>query len=405
MPGGGGAWARGQAVPTGGDNPAFNNRGGGGRGNNQRREFRAKPTEYTAISHNMLPGAVSEFLRQFRAAMRANRMGEMRRLYLGEFHALTKAYFRDQPWPTADEVRLLLTRNGGETRDGGSREELDVFLTLYAELYYRHLYQALRPTLAARRASWHNYRALYNMFIDADSALSRSGLQLPIEWLYDMLDEFVYQFQEWCQFRARGDRLTEEDVAALGAKDCVGVWNVKNVNGYLEAIADASQIADALKRGELDRPGMLHVLGYFALVSAARVHVLAGDPGAALQALGPVDLRPNKRGIFARVTACHITLHYYLGFAYFGAQRYVDAIKTLSSIVLYLHSTNKQHHTHSYAYEQVRFVFESPACLLACSRSEEALLCWGRHVTTDFITQLIVLAGSQTPTRTVRTTI
>ena len=68
----------------------------------------------------------------------------------------------------------------------------------------------------------------------------------------------------------------------------------------------------------------------------------------------PVDLRPNKRGIFARVTACHITLHYYMGFAYFASERYVDAIKALSSIVLYLHSTNKQHHTHSYAY--VRYI-------------------------------------------------
>ena len=42
--------------------------------------------------------------------------------------------------------------------------------------------------------------------------------QLPNGWLWDMVDEFVYQFQSWAQFRGKAAARGGEDLAAL--KQC-----------------------------------------------------------------------------------------------------------------------------------------------------------------------------------------
>jgi translation initiation factor 3 subunit L len=92
------------------------------------------------------------------------------------------------------------------------------------------------------------------------------------------------------------------------------------------------------------------MLGYFSIVGLLRMHCLLGDYWLGLKTLEPIDL--TKKGLFSRVTACQITLYYYLGFAYLMMRRYVDAIKTFSSILLYI-SRTKQYHTRSYQYESV----------------------------------------------------
>lgn len=58
-----------------------------------------------------------------------------------------------------------------------------------------------------------------------------------------------------------------------------------------------------------------------------------------------VDL--SKKGLFTRVTSCHISVFYYVGWAYLMTRRYVDAIKTFSNILFYIART-KQYHTRSY---------------------------------------------------------
>ncbi len=95
-------------------------------------------------------------------------------------------------------------------------------------------------------------------------------------------------------------------------------------------------------------------MGYFSIVGLLRMHCLLGDYWLALKTLEPIDL--SKKGMFARVTACQITLYYYLGFAYLMMRRYVDAIKTFSTILLYI-SRTKQYHTRSYQYESVGALF------------------------------------------------
>ena len=106
---------------------------------------------------------------------------------------------------------------------------------LYKELYYRHIYSKLQPTLEQRIESWLNYCDIFNLLLTVDTPLS---LELPNQWLWDMIDEFIYQFQvcavdilipislaclpfpvlvlqAFCQFRSRVKGKTEDELNML----------------------------------------------------------------------------------------------------------------------------------------------------------------------------------------------
>jgi len=46
-------------------------------------------------------------------------------------------------------------------------------------------------------------------------------MQLPNQWLWDMVDEFVYQFQSFCQYRAKMKNKTEQEIDLLRQFDQV----------------------------------------------------------------------------------------------------------------------------------------------------------------------------------------
>ena len=50
------------------------------------------------------------------------------------------------------------------------------------------------------------------VFADSDGPV---GLELPNQWLWDIIDEFIYQFQSFCNYRNRLRTKTEEEIALL----------------------------------------------------------------------------------------------------------------------------------------------------------------------------------------------
>lgn len=53
------------------------------------------------------------------------------------------------------------------------------------------------------------------------------NMQLPNQWLWDMVDEFVYQFQSFCQYRAKMKSKTEQEIALLKQSDQVAMVHFK----------------------------------------------------------------------------------------------------------------------------------------------------------------------------------
>ena len=77
-------------------------------------------------------------------------------------------------------------------------------------MYFRHLYARVTPDLRARVASWNNYRDLFGVIISHTTTM-----QLPSVWLWDMIDEFIYQYQSFALFRGKMAARSAEEVEAL----------------------------------------------------------------------------------------------------------------------------------------------------------------------------------------------
>lgn len=105
--------------------------------------------------------------------------------------------------------------------------------------------------------------------------------------------------------------------------------------------------------GEFGTRPLYKTLGYFSIIGLLRVHCLLGDYVLALKMMDNIVL--NKKAMFARVTACHVTTYYYVGFAYMMMRRYADAIKAFSTILSFIQRT-KQYHSRSYQFDQVKFL-------------------------------------------------
>jgi hypothetical protein len=59
---------------------------------------------------------------------------------------------------------------------------------------------------------------------------------------------------------------------------------------------------------------------------------------------------------YSHVPACQISTSYYVGFAYMMMRRYSDAIRTFSSILLYIQRTKQLFQSRTYQNDQVRII-------------------------------------------------
>jgi len=74
-------------------------------------------------------------------------------------------------------------------------------------------------------------------------------------------------------------------------------------------------------------------LAQYSLIGLLRVNCLLGDYVGALKALDPIDIQ--EKTVITRVLPCHLSLYYYMGFAFLCLHRYLDALKTFSHFLLF----------------------------------------------------------------------
>ncbi|KXS17778.1 eukaryotic translation initiation factor 3 subunit 6 interacting protein-like protein [Gonapodya prolifera JEL478] len=275
--------------------------------------------------------------------------------YETSFNRLTEKFYQKDRWPEPDAVAQTI-------------ESEPLFLILYRELYYRHVYAKLQPTLEDRLASYHNYCDLFNYVLNSGQPVD---LELPNQWLWDIIDEFIYQFQSFANFRAKVKARTEAEVATLAER--TDVWDVLNVLNVLYSLVLKSRINEQLvaardggdvveTAGEFGVRPLYKMLGYFSLIGLLRVHCLLADYTLALKTIENIEL--HRKGLFARVTACHVTTYYYVGFCYLMMRRYLDAIRAFSSILIFV-SRTRQYHTKSYQFEVISKKSDQMLALLA----------------------------------------
>ncbi|KAI0946478.1 hypothetical protein AcW1_009928 [Taiwanofungus camphoratus] len=293
-----------------------------------------------------IPDVVKRFIVHFHQAVLDNNLAEITVAYESGWNRLTEKFYSKTEWPEAEVIAPLVNDD-------------QIFLILYRELYYRHVYSRLQPDIDDRFHSYENSCELFNYLLNSDGPVP---LELPEQWLWDIIDEFIYQYQSFCVWRSKVKSKTDEELMLLA--DASQVWSSYSVLNVLYSLIQKSKIHEhitALQEGKSTeeiaeivgeygvRP-LYRMLGYFSIIGLLRVHSLLGDFTLALKVMENVEL--NQKSPFTRVTACHVTTYYYVGFCYIMLRRYPDAIRAFVSILNFI-LRMRQYHTRSYQYDQI----------------------------------------------------
>ncbi|MCJ1281275.1 hypothetical protein MMC26_000593 [Xylographa opegraphella] len=226
------------------------------------------------------------------------------------------------------------------TSHGGQMQDMQAQLAAAATPLE---YQA---TLETKFASYDNYCSLFHYVLNSDGPVD---LEVPsYYWAWDVIDEFIYQFESFCRYRNRVARTNSNEEEAQLLRDNPNTWGCYSVLNVLYSLIQRSQINEqlaAMKRnedpmsvaGEYGSRNLYRMLGYFSIIGLLRVHCLLGDFSLALKTLDDIEL--NKKAMFARVMAAHFTTYYYVGFSYMMMRRYADAIRMFSHILVFVSRT------------------------------------------------------------------
>jgi len=293
-----------------------------------------------------MPEAVDYFLGKLLTALETRNIAQIHKLYEDDFNKLSQEFFRTKHWPSVQSVSEQVSND-------------PLFLILYKELYYRHVYAKFshQITFQDRKGSWDNYCKLLDLFISHLQDGEPLSVHLPAQWIWDILDEFIYHFQVYCAHRSKevkkGNDKNIQDI-----KDNPDVFETKVVLVYLHQLVRASKVEEYLVNKEggntcafVDETTRL--LGYFSLMQLLRVHSLLGDYHLAMKTIDKIDLH-EEVPLFYKIPACHVTLYYYMGFAYLMMRRYADSIRTFSDILVFLQKTKSGVNSLSYQYEAMQ---------------------------------------------------
>lgn len=302
-----------------------------------------------------VPDIVKQFVFYFYRHIRERNIPEIQSMYEVSFLKLSERYYKNASWPAVELIADVVDQD-------------HVFCLLYKEMYYRHLYARCTPDLRQRCESWDNYCDLFGLLLH-----SNVNMQLPNQWMWDMIDEFIYQFQSFCQYRSKMSQKSPEELELL--KKCDKVWNVLEVLNVLQALVDKSGIVAELEGDgganlfatdgySANQSNVLRMLGYYSLVGLLRVHCLIGDYQGGLKAVYPINLNDQTNLFAPKIAGCNISLFYYGGFAYLMMRRYMDAIRVFNSILMYINRV-KQYHARSAQYDQILKKNEQMYALLA----------------------------------------
>lgn len=273
---------------------------------------------------------------------------EQTKLYSVVLKDLSQKYFDSTPWPSAQSIAREC--NGDP-----------LFLAVYRELTHRHWHAVSRPTLRDRMEGWNVYRELFEEILDTEP----SFYLLPV-WVFEILHEFLYQFQGFCQIRTavyssarKYGLLSTDGTINMDGKvsdkhanlaenlnilqSNTDAWEVEAVFGYLHRLIEMGMPAKNEADVHQSSSSLQPVNSYFSLFGSivlSRLECLMGDYTASLQALQPIHLYQDFvvakdegspiSDILQSVFAARLSLVYHAGISYLMLARYKDAVSLLA---------------------------------------------------------------------------
>jgi translation initiation factor 3 subunit L len=108
------------------------------------------PSYGSSASYGAVPDIVQSFVVYLYRHIREKNVYEIHQMYEGSFNKITERMFKQSPWPVVEAIAPFV-------------ENDHVFCLLYKELYFRHVFARLTPTLEQRMESWDNYCTLFQV--------------------------------------------------------------------------------------------------------------------------------------------------------------------------------------------------------------------------------------------------
>jgi translation initiation factor 3 subunit L len=251
-------------------------------------------------------------------------------------------YFATSPWPSPKSI-------AGECNGD------PLVLALYREVTHRHWHSVTRPTVGARIEGWSVYRELFDeILLEAEekSKESRAAFFISPQWSFDILHEFVYQFQGYCQFKSAVQASAVKHGIAPGGEPTKSAphhlienmtilsqnsdaWSVETVFFYLHRLVSI---------GKTSTVPAYQYLGIFASVALSRLECLLGDYRACLSALemdtnvivDNGEALQTVQEIVHGVFPARVSWAYHAAVAYLMLRRYKDATRILGDVCSYM---------------------------------------------------------------------
>jgi translation initiation factor 3 subunit L len=158
-------------------------------------------------------------------------------------------------------------------------------------------------------------------------------LAISTQWVYDICQEFAYQFQGFCQFRCQMASISSnpETLKALEANR--DAWNLPQVMSILRRLVKAGADTSVGKVGTSSP--FLAQFGYFASIELARLECLLGDFSASLAAMSTIKLG-DRSELFLQLPLCHFNVYYHTGVCNLMLRRFATAADVFSEIILHV---------------------------------------------------------------------
>jgi hypothetical protein len=93
----------------------------------------------------------------------------------------------------------------------------------------RHFVKS-KPSVTDHLEAWSNYTGIFEFLLQ----MKLPEVAVSAQWANDIVQEFVYHFQDFCQYRAQVSARTEEEIARMQA--CKTAWSLPEVVRILTAL-------------------------------------------------------------------------------------------------------------------------------------------------------------------------
>lgn len=265
-----------------------------------------------------LPGVIKDFIFDLHESTRRSlRLDEVNVLYEFKFKEITEKYFSTSSWP--DSAAIAPECNSDE-----------FFLLFYKEMAFRHVTTKLKPKLEDHISSWENYVKLFDFVLVA----KENELAITSKWIYDITQEFAYQFQGFCQLRCQLANHSPDTSRTLEANR--DAWNFPAVLSILKRLivfGKEKNVGNALVTPQ-SHFGIQ--FGYFATVELARLQCLIGDFTSSLHAISTNLSLNDRSALFMQLPVCHLNVFYHAGVCNMMLRRFSEASDIFAEIILYV---------------------------------------------------------------------